>query len=197
MKKSIGAQSLVYPAPVFVVGTYDLEEKPNVMTAAWGGICCSVPPCVAVSIREATYSYRNILDRKAFTISIPSEKYVKEADYFGMVSGKNVDKFSATGLTPAKSEVVDAPYVNEFPFVLECQLLRSVEIGGHTQFIGEIKDTKVDEDIIKNDDPLIQKITPLIFALDNMSYYGVGKYVAKAFSIGKEINKKAVAPAEV
>jgi len=190
MKKSIGAQSLVFPAPVFVVGTYDLEEKPNVMTAAWGGICCSVPPCVAVSIREETYSYRNILDRKAFTISIPSEKYVKEADYFGMVSGKNVDKFSATGLTPAKSEVVDAPYVNEFPFVLECQLLRSVEIGGHTQFIGEIKDTKVDEDIIKNDDPLIQKITPLIFALDNMSYYGVGKYVAKAFSIGKEIKKK-------
>jgi len=190
MKKSIGAQSLVYPAPVFVVGTYDLEEKPNVMTAAWGGICCSVPPCVAVSIREATYSYRNILDRKAFTISIPSEKYVKEADYFGMVSGKNVDKFSATGLTPAKSEVVDAPYVNEFPFVLECQLLRSVEIGGHTQFIGEIKDTKVDEDIIKNDEPLIEKITPLIFALDNMSYYGVGKYVAKAFSIGKEIKEK-------
>ena len=190
MKKSIGAQSLVYPAPVFVVGTYDLEEKPNVMTAAWGGICCSVPPCVAVSIREATYSYRNILDRKAFTISIPSEKYVKEADYFGMVSGKDVDKFSATGLTPAKSEVVDAPYVNEFPFVLECQLLRSVEIGGHTQFIGEIKDTKVDEDIIKNDDPLIQKITPLILALDSMSYYGVGKYVAKAFSIGKEITKK-------
>jgi flavin reductase (DIM6/NTAB) family NADH-FMN oxidoreductase RutF len=190
MKKSIGAQTLVFPAPVFVVGTYDLEEKPNVMTAAWGGICCSVPPCVAVSIREETYSYRNILDRKAFTISIPSEKYVKEADYFGMVSGKNVDKFSATGLTPAKSEVVDAPYVNEFPFVLECQLLRSVEIGGHTQFIGEIKDTKVDEDIIKNDDPLIQKITPLILALDNMSYYGVGKYVAKAFSIGKEIKKK-------
>ena len=190
MKKSIGAQTLVYPAPVFVVGTYDLDGKPNVMTAAWGGICCSVPPCVAVSIREATYSYRNILDRKAFTISIPSEKYVKEADYFGMVSGKNVDKFSATGLTPAKSEVVDAPYVNEFPFVLECQLLRSVEIGGHTQFIGEIKDTKVDEDIIKNGDPLIQKITPLILALDSMSYYGVGKYVAKAFSIGKEITKK-------
>jgi flavin reductase (DIM6/NTAB) family NADH-FMN oxidoreductase RutF len=190
MKKSIGAQTLVYPAPVFVVGTYDLDGKPNVMTAAWGGICCSVPPCVAVSIREATYSYRNILDRKAFTISIPSEKYVKEADYFGMVSGKDVDKFSATGLTPAKSEVVDAPYVNEFPFVLECQLLRSVEIGGHTQFIGEIKDTKVDEDIIKNGDPLIQKITPLILALDSMSYYGVGKYVAKAFSIGKEITKK-------
>ncbi|MGZ4904911.1 MAG: flavin reductase family protein, partial [Halobacteriota archaeon] len=129
--------------------------------------------------------------RKAFTISIPSEKYVKEADYFGIASGKHVDKFSATGLTPAKSEIVDAPYVNEFPFVLECQLLRSVEIGLHTQFIGELKDVKVDEDLIKDGDPLIEKIAPLIFALDNRSYYRVGKYVAKAFSIGKEIEKKS------
>ena len=189
MKKSIGAQPIVYPAPVFVVGTYDLEGKSNAMTAAWGGICCSAPPCVAVSLREATYTYRNILERKAFTISIPSEKYVKEADYFGIASGKHVDKFSATGLTPAKSDVVDAPYVSEFPFILECQLLQSVEIGLHTQFIGEIKDTKVDEDVIKDDDPLIEKIMPLIFALDNRSYYGVGKYVAKAFSIGQGIAK--------
>jgi flavin reductase (DIM6/NTAB) family NADH-FMN oxidoreductase RutF len=186
MKKSIGAQTIVYPTPVFVVGTYDLEEKPNVMTAAWGGICCSVPPCVSISLREATHTYGNILERKAFTISIPSEKYVKEADYFGIASGKDVDKFSATRLTPVKSEVVDAPYVNEFPFVLECELLRSIEIGLHTQFIGEIKDIKVEEDLII-DDPLIEKIKPLIYSPDNMSYYAVGKYVAKAFSIGKEI----------
>ena len=190
MKKCIGANSIVYPAPVFVVGTYDAENKPNVMTAAWGGICCSAPPCVSISLREATYTYTNILTRKAFTISIPSEKYVKEADYFGMASGKQVDKFSVSGLTPAKSEVVDAPYVDEFPFVSECQILRSVEIGGHTQFIGEIKDTKVDEDLIKDDDPLIGKIAPLILGIDNMSYYGVGKYIAKAFSVGKEIAKK-------
>ena len=190
MKKSVGPQHTAFPTPVFAVGTYDSEGKPNVMTAAWGGICCSVPPCVGVSLREATYTYRNIVERKAFTISIPSEQYVKEADYFGIVSGKDVDKFSAAGLTPTKSEVVDAPYVNEFPFVLECQLLRSVEIGLHTQFIGEIKDIKVDEDLIKDDEPLLEKIAPLIFALDNRSYYGVGKYVAKAFSIGQEIKKK-------
>ncbi|MGZ4919722.1 MAG: flavin reductase family protein [Halobacteriota archaeon] len=190
MKKSIGAQHTGFPAPVFVVGTYDLEGKPNVMTAAWGGICCSAPPCVAIALREATYTYRNIVERNAFTISIPSEVYVKEADYFGIASGKHVDKFAAAGLTPAKSDVVDAPYVDEFPFVLECQLLQSVEIGGHTQFIGEIKDIKVDEDVIKEGAPLIEKIAPLILGIDNMSYYGVGKYVAKAFSIGKEIKEK-------
>ncbi len=193
MKKSIGAQPLAYPFPVFVVGTYDAAGKPNMMTAAWGGICCHVPPCVAISVNKARYTYKSIVERNAFTISIPSEQYVKEADYVGIVSGKRVDKFSATGLTPAKSDVVDAPYVDEFPFVLECQLLRSVEIGSHTQFIGEIKDIKVDEDLTKNDGPLIEKITPLIFAMDrgNMSYYGVGKYVAKAFSVGKEVKKKS------
>jgi len=88
MKKSIGAKTIVYPTPVFVIGTYDKAGKPNVMTAAWGGICCSRPPCVAVSLRKATYTYGNIMEHKAFTISIPSENYVREADYFGLVSGK-------------------------------------------------------------------------------------------------------------
>ena len=71
MNKSLGAKTLIYPAPVLVVGTYDKAGKPNVMTASWGGICCSQPPCIAVSLRKATYSYNNILERKAFTISIP------------------------------------------------------------------------------------------------------------------------------
>ncbi len=100
-----------------------------------------------------------------------------------------MNKFAATGLTPVKSEVVDAPYVSEFPFVLECQLLQNVEIGLHTQFIGEIKDVKIDEALVKDDGALIEKITPLIFALDNRSYYGVGRHVADAFSIGKDVTK--------
>ncbi len=187
MKKSIGAKTVVYPTPVFVVGTYDLEDKPNVMTAAWGGICCSVPPCVNISLREATYTYGNIFEKKAFTISIPSEKHVKEADYFGMASGKDVDKFAATGLTPVKSELVDAPYVGEFPFVLECELRQTIEIGLHTQFIGEVKDIKVDEELLKDDESIINGLMPLIYSPDNMSYYGLGEYIAKAFSIGRKI----------
>src|SRR5512140_566968 len=104
MKKSLGAKTLVYPTPVFVVGTYDPSGKANVMTASWGGICCSQPPCVAVSLRKATYSYGNIVSRKAFTISIPSEEQAPQADYFGLVSGRNVDKFAAMKLTPVRSQ---------------------------------------------------------------------------------------------
>lgn len=84
MKKSFGAKTLVFPTPVWVVGTYDRVGKPNVMTAAWGGVCCSSPPCVAVSLRKATCTYGNIVERKAFTISVPSEAYAREADYIGV-----------------------------------------------------------------------------------------------------------------
>jgi flavin reductase (DIM6/NTAB) family NADH-FMN oxidoreductase RutF len=175
MKKSIGPRSIVYPTPTFIVGTYDLVGKPNVMTAAWGGICCSSPPCVAVSLRKATYTYGSIVEKKAFTISVPPEKYVKEVNYFGRASGRTEDKFLVSSLTPVRSDVVDAPYVQEFPFVLECELLNTFEIGLHTQFIGEIKDIKADEEIIGDKElPNIDKIKPIIFAPGAGTYYGLG-----------------------
>lgn len=188
MKKSIGAKTIIYPAPVLIVGTYDKAKKPNVMTAAWGGICCSRPPCIAISLRKATYTYHNIIDKKAFTINIPCERFVKEADYFGIASGKNEDKFAATGLTPVQSELVDAPYVKELPFALECKLLHTIEIGLHTQFIGEVVDIKADESLLGADGTLdIKKVKPILFAPECREYYGIGDFLGKAFSIGREI----------
>jgi flavin reductase (DIM6/NTAB) family NADH-FMN oxidoreductase RutF len=186
MKKSFGAKTILYPTPVLVVGTYDLDGKPNVMTAAWGGICCSAPPCVAVSLRKATYSYNNIVQREAFTISVPSDRYVKEADYFGIASGKNEDKFAASGLTPVRSQLVDAPYVEEFPLVLECRLLQTFELGLHTQFVGEILDVKVDEAALGDGGSLdLEKLRPMIFAPEIRAYFAVGRPLGKAFSIGR------------
>lgn len=187
MKKSLGAKSIVYPTPVFVVGTYDERGKPNVMTAAWGGICCSSPPCVAVALRKATHTYSNIVERKAFTINIPSERFVKEVDYFGVASGRDEDKFSKTGLTPIKSELVDAPYILEFPFLLECTLLHSIEIGLHTQFIGKILDVKVETSILNDEGTTdIEKLRPMLYAPESRTYHGVGSVLGRAFSIGKE-----------
>jgi flavin reductase (DIM6/NTAB) family NADH-FMN oxidoreductase RutF len=188
MKRSIGAKTIVFPTPVFVVGTYSEDGRPNVMTAAWGGICCSRPPCVAVSLRKATQSHGNIVGRKAFTISIPSQTRAKEADYFGTVSGRDQDKFAATGLTPVRSELVDAPYVEEFPLVLECKLLHTFELGLHTQFVGEIIDVKADEAVLGEGGlPDIEEVRPLVFAPEGRRYYSVGPFVAEAFSIGKQV----------
>ena len=98
-------------------------------------------------------------------MNIPSEKYVAEADYFGIASGKTEDKFKATGLTPVKSELVNAPYIKEFPLILECKLLHTFEIGLHTQFIGEIIDVKADEAVLaENGMPDIKKVNPILYA---------------------------------
>jgi flavin reductase (DIM6/NTAB) family NADH-FMN oxidoreductase RutF len=188
MKRSIGAKTIAYPTPVYIVGTYDAAGRPNAMAAAWAGICCSRPPCLAVSLRAATYTHGNIVASQCFTVSIPSEDHVREADYLGIASGRNVNKFEVAGLTPVRAEHVDAPYVAEFPLAIECKLLHTVEIGLHTQFIGEILDIKADEQALDEAGHLnIERVRPFLFAPGDQAYYGIGQLLGKAFGIGREI----------
>ena len=187
MKKSLGAKTIAYPTPAWVVGSYDREGKANGATIAWGGICCSDPPCVTISLRKATYSYHNIVERQAYTINIASEAHVKEVDFFGMASGRDTDKFAACGLTAVKSELVDAPYVQEFPLILECKVIHTIEIGLHTQFIGQIMDVKADEAVLgEKGAPDLMKLKPIVFGPEIRAYHGVGAYLGKAFSIGRK-----------
>jgi flavin reductase (DIM6/NTAB) family NADH-FMN oxidoreductase RutF len=187
MKKSFGAKTLIYPTPVWCVGSYDGEGKANVMTIAWGGICCSRPPCVTISLRKATYTYGNIMARQAYTLSVPSEQYVEQADYFGLASGREVDKFKETGLSAVKSELVDAPFVGEFPMVLECKVIHHYAIGLHTHFVGEILDVKIEESALTADGhPDMRKISPLIFAPDVSQYHRVGDVIGNAFEVGRK-----------
>jgi flavin reductase (DIM6/NTAB) family NADH-FMN oxidoreductase RutF len=187
MKQSLGGKTLLFPTPVMLVGTYDRSGKPNLMSAAWGGICNSQPPSVAVSLRKATYSYGSIVERRAFTIGIPSEEQMVAADYVGIVSGRDLDKFAEAGLTPVKSDLVDAPYAAEMPLVLECRLLHSFELGLHTQFVGEIVDVKADRSVLGADGlPDILKLKPLIFDTGHRGYYGIGSLLGQAFSVGKK-----------
>ncbi|MHA1409019.1 MAG: flavin reductase family protein [Candidatus Odinarchaeia archaeon] len=187
MKKSLGANTYLNPAPVWVIGTYDKNGKPNLMTASWTGICNSNPPCVYVSLRKATYTYENILYRKAYTVNIPSEFHVKTADFVGTVSGRTVDKFSESGLTPIKSTMVDAPYVKEYPVVVECKLLRNIELGLHTMFIGEILDVKADTSVLgSNGLPNMEKLKPFLYSPTDSKYYKINSLLGKAFSIWKD-----------
>ncbi|CQR70885.1 Flavoredoxin [Sporomusa ovata DSM 2662] len=185
MKKSLGTKLFAMPSPVWVVGSYDANDQPNIMTVAWGGICCSAPPCIAISLRKSRLTYANILQQKAFTINIPSVQHIAETDYIGLVSGKNTDKFEVTGLTPMRSDNVNAPYVNEFPLAFECKLLHAIEMGAHTQFIGQILGVKADEEILdSNGTPLASMINPLISSASDRSYYAFGEYLDQAYSPG-------------
>ena len=191
MKRSFGANTLVYPMPAFLIGTYDDEGKANIMTAAWGGICCSEPPMLAVSVRKQRWTFDAIQKRKAFTISIPSAKQAAETDFAGIASGRNTDKFEALHLTAVKSDLVDAPYVGECPVVVELTLHTQLELGSHVQFIGEIKDVKIDEACLDAEGkPVMAKINPLVYDGGARQYHAVGDPMGKAFAGGKIFWKK-------
>jgi len=186
MKQSIGAKTIVFPTPVFVVGSYDAKGKPNIACVAWGGVCNSKPASLAISLRAATYSHGAIVHSQAFTVNVPSVAQVKQADYVGIYSGRDEDKFAALGLTAVRSELVNAPYVKEFPLVVECKLIHTFELGLHTQFIGEIADVKADEEVMTNGRIDVTKLQPLTFDPAGMGYYRVGEFIGQGFSIGKK-----------
>ncbi len=117
VKTSLGAKYLLYPVPVLVVGTYSADGQANAATVAWGGIACSRPPCISISLRAATATHGNIMTRKAFTLGLPSDTSAVQADYLGLVSGRDHDKMAELGLTAVASDLVDAPYIAEFPLV--------------------------------------------------------------------------------
>ncbi len=188
MRLSLPAQTILLPSPVLIIGTYGPDGRPNIMNAAWGGIASSQPPCISVSLREATLSYHNIKRTGAFTVNIPSEKYVREADFVGMVSGRECDKFDRARLTPEKSKRVDAPIVKEFPYALECRLDRLVDLGSHTMFIGEIVGMVADSEVLNPARlPDIEKVRPMLFgSFGSPAYYGIDGKLGDVFSAGKE-----------
>ncbi len=190
MKTSLGKKTLAAPTPVWAVGAYDVEGKPNAMIAAWGGIVSSDPASIGVSLRKARHTYAGILEHRAFTVSVANVEYAAQADYLGIDSGKNVDKFAATGLTPVRSEVVDAPYIDEFPLIVECSLTNVLDQGAHVQLVGEIMDVKVDEDKMENGAPIPEAVQPLVYMPGAGSYYSLGQVVGKAFSMGLPYRKK-------
>ncbi len=188
MKTSLGPKVLAYPSPVWCIGSYDREGVPNVMTASWAGICCSDPPALTVSLRKATHTYNNLMHTKAYTVSVPSRNHVNEADYFGVASGRRVDKFDVSGLTAKPAEFVNAPYVEEFGMVVECQVIHTFELGLHTQFVGEIKDVKVDEELLgQNGLPSLHALSPIIYAAEDRTYYSIGEEIGTGFKTGRHL----------
>lgn len=191
-KRSLGPQPLLYPEPVLLVATYDEQGQPNVMTAAWGGICNSEPVSLMIGVRPSRHTHRAVMSRKAFTVGIATEEMAAAADYVGIVSGRRQNKFMAAGYTAVRSDKVDAPYIAECPVILECALTYTLELGTHTLMVGQIMDVKADEDCLNADGvPDFNKFRPLIFDSGTRRYYGMGNFVADAFSVGKPLIKNS------
>lgn len=189
-KKSLGKHTLILPAPVWIIGSYDAEGVANVMAASWVGICSSDPASVTVSLKESRYTYENVKERGAFTVNIPSSRFAAESAFFGTVSGRDYDKFAATGLTAVRSELVDAPYIKEFPLIVECRLTGTYEVGVHIMFIGEIVDVKADESVLnERGRPDISRLDPFVYATGSGTFHSIGKSLGTVSELQKKIER--------
>ena len=187
MKKNVGILELVFPNPVLVVGTYDINGDPNVITLAWGGIAASDPASISIAVRPSRYSHEALLRTRAFTVNLPTVKYAAAVDFFGIVSGRKVNKLATTGLTPVRGEHVDAPYIQEFPYNMECEVTHDLDLGSHTLFIGEIKNVKVDDSLLDVEGTLSWEDAQILtFDAMGREYRAPGVHVAEAFQVGKK-----------
>ena len=185
MRRSFGAKPILFPQPVFIIGTYGEDGAPNAMNAAWGGLAEENQIMMCISAGHKTTE--NILKRGAFTVSMATEEAVTACDYVGMVSGNDVpDKFSRAGFHHTKSELVDAPIIIELPMCLECKLL---EYDPETcRLFGEIVNVSADESILDSDEIIdYKKLRPITFDPARENYVALGETVASAFKIGGNI----------
>ncbi len=186
MRKTIKTTEAIFPMPVLLIATYNEDGSVNVMNAAWGMMIDR--DIIALNLTESHKTVKNIKEKGAFSVSIADVKHVKEADYFGMISGNNVkDKFSKSGLTSSKSELVNAPIINELPICMECEFIEYQNNSYGAGVIGKVLKTTAREDIVNNDIIDVEKINAIAFDPYTHSYYQVTKKVGNAFKDGLEI----------
>jgi len=184
-KVRMGAQPLIYPMPVFLVGA-NVADRPNFLTVAWGGIANGEPPMVSVAVRYQRYTHDGIKQNGTFSINILSADMVREADYCGLVSGAVVDKIAACNFDVFYGKLSDVPLIEQCPVNLECRVVHTLDLESHSLFVGRIEETHISEDCLTGGKPDIGKIKPLAYITSPASQYRVlGEVVAKAFSCGK------------
>lgn len=182
MRKNFGAKPYIYPQPVLIIATYDENGTADAMNAAWGGISDDTQISMCLSAGHKTV--KNILARKAFTVSMADAAHVTACDYVGIVSANDVpDKMAKAGFHTSKAEFVDAPVIEELPMALECRLVSYDEES--CRLVGEIVNVSADERILGENgkiDPV--KLEPITFDPVNNAYMKLGEKVGNAFKDG-------------
>lgn len=185
MRKNFGAKPYLYPQPVFILAAYDEAGQPDAMNAAWGGVSDGDEVSLCISAGHKTT--KNLLARRAFTVSMADRDHTVACDYVGIVSGNNEPKkFEKAGFHAEKSEFVDAPRVAELPICVECKLKSYDPESG--RLVGKIVNVSVDERVLDKEGRVdVKKAAPITFDPFNNTYVVLGEVVGQAFSDGKKL----------
>lgn len=188
MRKTLNLTEGIFPMPVLMVAAYNEDGSVNVMNAAWGTM--EERNHVALNLTETHKTVQNIKARKAFTVSIADAAHVVEADYFGVVSGNRESrKFENSGLTAVRSDVVDAPVINEFPICLECEFIEYQTNTYGVGVIGKVVRITADEKVMNGDRIDMSLVNAIAFDPYTHGYYKVTERVGEAFSDGLRLKK--------
>lgn len=186
MRTNFGKQTFMYPMPVFIIATYDENGNANAMNAAWGGTHDTNQ--IAICVDPSHKTAKNLLLKKAFTVSMADAAHVAACDYVGIASGNtDADKMKKAGFTVTKSEFVDAPVINELPMCLECEMISYDTSTGC--MVANIINVNADDSVLTDGKIDPAKLQPITYDPVNHTYIKLGEVVGKAFSDGKKLAK--------
>jgi flavin reductase (DIM6/NTAB) family NADH-FMN oxidoreductase RutF len=180
MKTKLGAKNFLFPMPTILVGA-NIYGKPNYVTVAHCGIAALIH--ITISINKSRYTAAGIKENGTFSVNIPSVEMVKETDYCGLVSGRNIDKSQL--FQSFYGTLKTAPMIETFPVNMECKLKHTVDFSNHEIFIGEVIETYCDDLYLRDGVPDLAKVQPVLFGPN--AYWKIGEPFAKTFSVGKSL----------
>lgn len=178
--------NMLYPLPAVMVSVADREGRTNIITVAWAGTICTNPPMVSISVRPSRYSHHMILETGGFVINLTTRALVRATDYCGVRSGRDVDKWKEAGLTPMRSDAVDAPCIAECPVNIECRVVRTEQLGSHDMFIAEVAAVHVDDRYMDGKGRFhLEDARPIVYS--HGEYYDLGEKLGR---FGYSVQKK-------
>ena len=184
--------NMLYPLPVVMVSVRDGEGKDNIITVAWAGTVCTNPPMVSISVRPERYSYHMIKESGEFVINLTTEELCRAADYCGVKSGRDVDKFRELGLKKEEASVVGAPMIGQSPVNIECRVTKVEELGSHHMFLARVEAVHADEAWMDEKGRFdLNKSLPVAYS--HGEYYGLGR---KLGTFGFSVRRKTAASAK-
>ncbi len=175
-KIEVPPNEALYPVPVVLVSCRDKKtSRANIITIAWCGVVSSLPPMLGISVRPSRHSHKLISETGDFVINIPTRDMLEKVDFCGVHSGKDVDKFALSSLTQGKAKRVSSPLIMECPVNIECLLRKTVKLGAHDMFIGEVLAVHVDETVTDKGKINFKKARPIVY--NQGEYWDLGEKI--------------------
>ena len=179
--------NMLYPLPAALVSTADREGNDNILTVAWTGTVCTNPAMLYISVRPQRYSYPMLCDSREFVVNLTTEKLKRAADWCGVRSGRDVDKWKEMRLTRKKAQTLEyAPLIQESPVNIECRVTDIRELGSHHMFLAEVTAVQVDEQYLEESGKFALNSSGLI-AYSHGEYFSLGKPLGR---FGWSVKKK-------